>query len=79
MTTETKTNGIRVSENQLELDSAIQALYPHLTADQINTVKQAVMKYVASGLREGWNVALAKETSQGVNLRLLTMAEVAVE
>ncbi len=74
------TNGMSVNNEDggnasRDLNDALQRLFPHFTTSEINTVSQLMVTYLASGIREGWNLALLKDSQHGRKLKVLRLVE----
>lgn len=58
------------------LDAVIANLYPSLKPSQVRTVRSRIIQYIASGLEDGFDIALVKAMSdEEIMIRILKLQE----
>ncbi len=63
---------IRKKQNK-EINNALKSRFPQLTDNEIAEVNYRIHSYIASGLRDGWSIALYKQNNGKVEVKALEL------
>jgi hypothetical protein len=65
---------VTVIEPRKLLSAVLKKRFPDMTNEEITAMEVQILTYIASGLEEGWQIALAWGEEEHMDIRILTMA-----